>query len=146
VARAATAYRVSDARQARLLLDEMFSPTIAAVLREKGHDVVAVAERVDLRAMTDEELFGWADADNRWLLTENVKDFRPILLRAMQTGGVIIGLLFTSSRTFPWSRKNPGPLVDALHRWLAAGPPPASLSEDWLLDSHPAQALGDQGD
>jgi hypothetical protein len=137
---------VNDARRARLVLDEMFSPTIAAALSEKGHDVVAVAERVDLRAMTDEELFGWAIANNRWLLTENVKDFRPILLRAMQTSAVTIGLLFSSSRTFPRSRQNPGPLIDMLHRWLAAGPPPAPLTEDWLLDANPAQALRDQQD
>jgi Domain of unknown function (DUF5615) len=117
----------------------MFSPKIAEALRERGCDVVAVAGRLDLRSMTDEDLFAWSIADNGWLLTENVKDFRPILLRAMQAGGVITGLLFTSSRTFPRSRQNPGPLIDALHRWLATGPPPAPLTEDWLLDPNPAQ-------
>ena len=30
---------------ARLLLDEMFSPAIAAELRELGHDVIAVADQ-----------------------------------------------------------------------------------------------------
>jgi hypothetical protein len=39
---------------ARLLLDEMFSPAIAAELRELGHDVIAVADRADLRARSDE--------------------------------------------------------------------------------------------
>lgn len=42
------------------MLDEMFSPAIAAALRELGHDVVAVAERVDLRSMTDDGLFAWS--------------------------------------------------------------------------------------
>ena len=68
----------------RLALDEMFSPAIAAALRELGHDVVAAAERVDLRSMTDDDLFAWSAAQHRWLLTENVKDFRPIMLRALQ--------------------------------------------------------------
>jgi hypothetical protein len=121
----------------------MFSPKIAAALRRREHDVVAVAERVDLRSMTDEELFAWSIADHRWLLTENVKDFRPILLRAMQAGGVAIGLLFTSSRTFPRSPQNPGPLIDALHGWLVTGPPPAPLTEDWLLDPDQAQTPDD---
>lgn len=112
----------------------MFSPTIAAALRDLKHDVVAVAERVDLRSLTDDEVFVWAVADDRWLLTENVKDFRPILLRAMPSGGVITGLLFTSSRTFPRSRQNPGPLIDALHAWLSVGAPTPPLTEDWLLD------------
>ena len=71
---------------ARLLLDEMFSPAIAAELRERGHDVIAVADRPDLRAKSDEEIFTWASAERRWLLTENVKDFRPILLRALAGG------------------------------------------------------------
>jgi len=136
VACAAAAHRVSEPGAARLVLDEMFSPTIAAALRERKHDVIAVAERVDLRSMTDDEVFAWAVADNRWLLAENMKDFRPILLRAMQAGGVITGLLFTSSRTFPRSRQNPGPLIDALHAWLSTGPPPAPLAEDWLLSRH----------
>lgn len=117
----------------RLLLDELFSPTIAAALRKRDHDVVAVVERLDLRAMTDDEVFAWAVAEKRWLLTENVRDFRPILLRALQGGGPGIGLLFTSSRTFPRSRLNPGPLVDALHHWLAIGPPPPPMVEDWLV-------------
>ena len=61
----------------------MFSPAIAADLRELGHDVIAVADRPDLRSKSDEEIFAWASAEKRWLLTENVKDFRPIMLRAL---------------------------------------------------------------
>jgi hypothetical protein len=121
--------------RAGLVLDEMFSPRIAATLRERGHDVIAVAERVDLRAMTDDDLYAWAAAEHRWLLTENVKDFRPIMLRVLQTTSATAGLLFTSSRTFPRSRQNLGPLIDALHAWLAKGPPPSPLIEDWLLAS-----------
>jgi predicted NAD/FAD-binding protein len=116
----------------RLLLDEMFSPAIAVALRDLGHDVVAVAERGELRAMTDEDVFAWAAAQARWLLTENVKDFRPILLRALQADAAMTGVLYTSSRTFPRSRKNPGPLIQALHDWLRTGPPGAPLIEDWL--------------
>ncbi|MEN3305813.1 MAG: hypothetical protein V7603_2015 [Micromonosporaceae bacterium] len=123
----------SRSKPTRLILDEMFSPVIAAALREREHDVVAVAERTDLRAMTDDDLFAWCAADGSWLLTENVRDFRPIMLRTLQAGGAAAGLLFTSSRTFPRSRQNPGPLIDALHAWLRAGPPPAPLTEDWLF-------------
>jgi hypothetical protein len=125
------------------VLDEMFSPKIAAALRDRKHDVVAVAERADLPAMTDEELFAWAVTDNRWLLTENVKDFRPILLRTLQGGGALNGLLFTSSRAFPRSRQNPGPLIEALHAWLSTGPPKAPLAEDWLLNPTAAPTPAD---
>ncbi len=121
-----------------LLLDEMFSPAIAAALRDLGHDVVAVAERPELRSMTDAEVFAWATARGRWLLTENVKDFRPILLQALQADNPAPGILYTSSRAFPRSRKNPGPLIQAVHAWLDAGPPAVPLTEDWLLNrEHP---------
>ena len=118
---------------ARLLLDEMFSPAIAAELCELGHDVIAVADRPDLRAKSDEEIFAWASAERRWLLTENVKDFRPIMLRVLSAGSPGCGLLFTSSRAFPRSRKNPGPLINALHAWLTDGPPASPVTESWLL-------------
>ena len=118
---------------ARLLLDEMFSPAIAAELRDLGHDVIAVADRPDLRAKSDEEIFAWAGAERRWLLTENVKDSRPIMLRALPGGPPGCGLLFTSSRAFPRSRKNPGPLITALHTWLTAEPPVPPVTESWLL-------------
>jgi hypothetical protein len=118
----------------RLLLDEMFSPAIAVALRDLGHDVIAVAEKTDLRALTDEEVFAWASGNGRWLLTENVKDFRPILLRVLQAGSVRAGLLFTTSRAFPRSRNNPGPPIKALDAWLRTGPPLPPLTEDWLLN------------
>jgi predicted nuclease of predicted toxin-antitoxin system len=118
---------------ARLLLDEMFSPAIAADLRQLGHDVIAVADRPDLRSKSDEEIFAWASAEKRWPLTENVKDFRPIMLRALSAGAPGCGLLFTSSRAFPRSRKNPGSLIRALDAWLIAGPPAPPVTESWLL-------------
>jgi hypothetical protein len=102
----------------------MFSPAVTAELRDRGHDVIAVADQPDLRSKSDEEVFAWASAARRWLLTENVKDFRPIMLRALQAGTPGCGLLFTSSRTFPRSRKDPGPLIRAMHAWLTVGRPP----------------------
>ncbi len=124
---------MSNPSSARLVHDEMFSPTIAAALRDLGHDVVAVAERAELRTMNDEEVFAWAISQGRWLVTENVKDFRPILLRALQADAITAGIVYTSNRSFPRSRKNPGPLVQALHAWMLNGPPEAPLTEDWLL-------------
>ena len=115
-----------------LLLDEMFSPAIAAELSKLGHDVIAVADRPDLRSKSDGDIFAWASTQKRWLLTENVKDFRPIMLRALQAGPSGCGLLFTSSRTYPRSGKDPGPLVNALHAWLTAGPPVPPVTESWL--------------
>jgi hypothetical protein len=123
---------VSQRPEVGLLLDEMFSPAIAAELGKLGHDVIAVADRPDLRSKSDEEIFAWASTQQRWLLTENVKDFRPIMLRALQAGPSGCRLLFTSSRAFPRCRKNTGTLIRALDAWLTAGPPPPPVTESWL--------------
>jgi hypothetical protein len=112
----------------------MFSPAVAAELRQLGHDVIAVADQPELRSKSDDEVFAWACAQRRWVLTENVKDFRPILLRTLQGGLPTCGLLFTSSRTFYRSRKNPGPLIRAVHAWLTAEPPAPSVTESWLTE------------
>jgi hypothetical protein len=121
-----------DRRTIPLLLDEMFAPIIAEALRDKGYDVLAVVADPSLRAMTDDEVYGWAAVHGRCLFTENVKDFRPILAQAEESGDTVTALLFTSSRTFPRTRRNPGPLIDALDTWLRqAGPTPSSV-EQWL--------------
>jgi hypothetical protein len=128
------AHRVNQPAQGSvdLVLDEMFSPKIADALRVRGFGVVAVAERADLRSMADHDLYAWAMAQSCWLLTENVKDFRPILLRALQADGSTGGLLFSSNRTFPRSRHSLGQIIEALDRWLSKGPPAPPVNEDWL--------------
>jgi hypothetical protein len=110
----------------------MLAPVVAVTLRERGHDVLAVAEQDDLRALADPELFRWAAEQGRRIVTENVKDFAPLLRRAEEMGAPAASLLFTSSRSFPRSRRNPGLFVEALDAWLRAAddaPPPL---EDWL--------------
>ncbi len=110
----------------RLLLDEMFSPRIAEQLRQRSHDVLALVVDPELRALADPEVYAWAGEHGRRVVTENVKDVRPLA-----ADGHGAGVLFTSSRR-PRSRQNLGPLVDALDRWpveAIAGPRPL---EDWL--------------
>lgn len=115
-----------------LLLDEMFSPSVCQVLRERGHSVLGVVERLDLRSAPDKDVYAWAASTGCWIMTENVKDFRPIAAHASQSGLVAVGLLYTSSRTFPRSRANITPLVDAVDKWLRNGPPAPPVFEAWL--------------
>jgi hypothetical protein len=115
----------------RLLLDEMHAPVVARTLRDRGHDVIAVAEEADMYAMLDRELYRWAAERGRRIVTENIKDFRRVHAAAHESGAAPGGLLYTSSRTFPRSRRNPGPLIEALDTWLAqAGE--LTPDEDWL--------------
>ena len=60
----------------RLLLDEHYANEIAERLRAQGYDVVSVVGDSELRAQPDLELFGWAVATGRRIVTENIKDFR----------------------------------------------------------------------
>lgn len=113
-----------------LVLDEMFPPAIAEELRRRGHDVIAVAADPHLRAISDLELFAWAAQQRRRLVTENAKDFRRLLA---DTGTAGPGLLLTSSRSFPRSRRAPGDLITALEAWLSNPDDTARPPEDWLV-------------
>ncbi len=48
---------------ARLLLDEMYPPTLAALLREQGHDVLAVAGLLELAGTADDVVLDAATTD-----------------------------------------------------------------------------------
>lgn len=82
--------------------------------------------------MPDEELFAWAAQERRRLVTENVKDSRRLAMRSEEAGRPPATLLCTSSRSFPRSRHNPGPLVAALEAWLCRADAVARPVEDWL--------------
>ncbi|MDE0653279.1 MAG: DUF5615 family PIN-like protein [bacterium] len=104
----------------KLLLDEMWAPAIATALRERGHDVVAVAERSDLRGKPDEVIFAAALADARAIVTENVVDYRPLASVALRAGRTSPTLIFTSNRSHPRAaRRTAGRLVLALDALLA---------------------------
>jgi hypothetical protein len=111
----------------------MFAPDLAAELRRRGHRVTAVAETPALRAMNDPAVFEWAAANIEWLFTENVKDFRPLLLAAQAGNHPYVSLLPTSSRSFLRSRKNPSPLTEAHTVWLERPDSRSPAAEEWLL-------------
>jgi len=109
----------------RLLLDEMYTPTIAEQLRARGHDVASVhdPEYRALEGEPDEEVWAAAIADDRVLVSENVQDFRRIEADALGRVQPVARLIFTTDRQFP--RGDPatvGRLVSALDALLSAEP------------------------
>ncbi len=66
----------------RLLLDEHYASEIADQLNARGHDVISVVADSELRSRSDPDLFRWAGTEGRRIVTENIKDFRPLLLMA----------------------------------------------------------------
>ncbi|WP_019875397.1 DUF5615 family PIN-like protein [Sporichthya polymorpha] len=112
-----------------LLLDEMFAPTLAEALTNDGFDVLAVVAHASLASASDPELARWASENNRRIVTENVRDFAP-LVRQQTDREAALRVLFTSARRFPRSRRNPTPLHHALRNWLAADLP--RTDGEWL--------------
>jgi len=103
----------------RLLLDEMWSPAIADQLRRRGHDVEAVAERDNLRTRPDHLIFAAALADDRAIVTEDVRGFRDLGELELLSGRSHPGLIFTTPSTFPRpNMRTPGRLVRALDALL----------------------------
>ncbi len=115
----------------RALLDEQLSPQIAALLRKRGHDVVAVGERPDLIGRSDRIILEVANRERRAVITNNIKDFRPLaaerLARGQEHGGLI---LLPSSRTR--TRLAVAALADATERVLREDPDGLSSSERWI--------------
>lgn len=103
----------------------MYAPAIAFELRVRGHDVVSAHESSDpaLVGAPDEEVLAAARAEQRALVTENVRDYRPLEVALIAGGGHHAGLVYTSNRQFP--RGHPataGRLVLALDALLRDRP------------------------
>ncbi len=118
----------------RLLLDELYSHEIAQQLRARGHDVIAVAERSDLRGLADERLFNCAAADRRALVTENWRHFSALLTQAAHEGANHYGVVFTSGRQMPRGRGTIGLFVGIFDEFLGAQPSEDALANGvrWL--------------
>jgi hypothetical protein len=87
-----------------LLLDEMFSPAIAADLEARGVETRAVVADPVLRALSDLEIFEAALRENRVLVTNNVADFESLRRAWVAAGREVPGLIYTSDLTFPRAR------------------------------------------
>jgi predicted nuclease of predicted toxin-antitoxin system len=103
----------------KLLLDEMYPYSIAEQLRARGHDVVAVGERPELRGAADEVVFAAAQEEGRAVVTDDV-GFRAIEAQHRSRGEAHHGLVFTTNRRFPRGRPaTVGRLVRSLDRFLS---------------------------
>ncbi|TMC74751.1 MAG: hypothetical protein E6J09_14190 [Chloroflexi bacterium] len=113
----------------RLLLDEQQDRHVAEILRRDGHDVVAVAERPPLRALSDADVLAAAGTERRAVVTENVRHFAILHRHAIEQGRSHYGIVFTSRRRFPRRKGSRRSLVAALRLLLRT-----HLAEDALRD------------
>ena len=120
----------------RFLLDEHISPLVTARLRALGHDAVAVAARDGLRGGSDDRIREAAVAEDRVLVTYDVRDFGSMGARMAAASEPHPGIVLVSSRRFPPSTDNVGRMADALHA-LASSTRAGGLDDRvvWLSES-----------
>lgn len=115
----------------RAILDEQLSPQIAALLRKAGYDVDAVADREDLVGRSDRIILEVASSEGRAVITNNIKDFRPLAAEWLAQGRVHAGLiLLPSTRTR--TRHAIAAIADAIETVLRDHPDGLTGSERWI--------------
>ncbi len=114
----------------KLLLDEHFDYVIAEQLSRRGVDAVAISkDRPNLAGHDDDAVLRAANAEGRVVVTNNVRDFAPLVDGFGLAGEQQYGVLFTDDDTFPRGEAGIGLLVRSLAAFAADKP------DDWLLDS-----------
>jgi hypothetical protein len=117
----------------KLLLDEMLSPEIAEILHSRGHDVEAIKHSPHER-LPDPEVVDLARAQERAIVTNNVRDYRPLHAAAVVPGGQgHYGMIFMSG-AYRRTKADTGRIADALEAKLRRHSKVDSLkdAEDWL--------------
>lgn len=115
----------------RAALDEQLSPQIAVLLRQAGHDVDAVAGLADLAGRSDRIILEVACSEGRAVVTNNIKDFRPLAAEWLAQGRVHAGLiLLPSARTR--TRHAIAAVAAAIGNVLRDHPDGLSGSERWI--------------
>ena len=115
----------------KALLDDQLSPQITVLLRQLGFDVVAVADRSDLVECSDRIILQIACSELRAVVTNDVKDFRPLAAERLAHGQSHAGvILLPSSRTR--TRAAVGALTDGIEAVLREHPDGLTSSERWI--------------
>jgi predicted nuclease of predicted toxin-antitoxin system len=115
----------------KALLDEQLSPQIAGLLRRAGLEVAAVADRPDLAGRSDMLIFEVACREDRAVITNNIKDFRPLAALWLSQGRAHAGLiLLPSARTR--TRAATSMLAEQIANILRENPDGLASSERWV--------------
>jgi predicted nuclease of predicted toxin-antitoxin system len=110
----------------RLLLDEHLAPTLAEQLRSRGHDVIAVADDPALRGLPDVVLLDRATADDRAVVTYDVRGYLPLVSARISVDEPTPGLVVIAADRYP--RAEIGPLLRDLSALMDENPGRAALS------------------
>ncbi len=115
----------------KVLLDEQLSVEIAQELRRRGVDVEAITERPDLLRASDERLVEVAMQEDRAVVTNNLRHFRPIAAQRLAQGKQHAGLILLPSNRAR-NRNATGALADAIEMVMHAHPEGIPGAEHWI--------------
>ena len=115
----------------KVILDEQLSPQIATLLRKAGFDVEAVADREDLVGRSDRFILEVACREGRAVVTNNIKDFRPLAAEWLAQGRVHAGLIMLPS-TRTRTRNTIAAVAGAIENVLRDHPDGLTGSERWI--------------
>lgn len=115
-----------------LLLDEHFSPRLAALLGDRGVTALPVVGHPDLNGAADDVVLAWATRRGFVLVTEDVHDFMVLHNLALADRRTPAGLALTSPRRFPRTKNGMGVLADALKDLVLGGRAPEPGGVVWL--------------
>lgn len=109
----------------RLLLDAHVSgPSVGGPLSDRGHDVRALDQELELEGLDDEDVLALATEDRRILVTHNVADFPEILREWAGAGRSHAGVILV----YAIEHSEFGLVMHGIERWLEL----RARQEDWL--------------
>lgn len=106
----------------KLLLNEMWSPTIAIELRKRHFDFIAINEpaSVSLYAgIADDQVFARAQEDSRAIVTDNIADYEKACRDWETRGSAHHGIVYALNPPFNRHRGSAviGQMVNSLERF-----------------------------
>jgi hypothetical protein len=107
----------------------MYPRGIAEELRARGHDAVSVHDAPGA-GTADEAVVDHARSEHRAVVTENIRDYRPLADAILEAGEAHSGLILTPAKR--WSRNDIGAIIPALDALLATNPDEPVNEERWL--------------
>jgi Domain of unknown function (DUF5615) len=108
----------------RLVLDEMWAPTIATELRKRGFDVIAISEAEQASryaGIPDHAVFARAQEHGRTIVTDNVPDYEQARRDWEARGSSHHGVIYALNPPFNRHRGGAvGQMVRALEHFLGS--------------------------
>lgn len=108
----------------KVILDEMWTPTIALELRKRGFDVIAINEPAHAgryAGILDDDVFARAQEDGRSVVTDNIPDYESARLDWEAHGTAHHGVIYALNPPFNRHHGDAviGQMVKALEHFLS---------------------------